>query len=272
MHTRRVLTSVHENVPGVQTHGVQTDALHVCIAPHALVVYPSPSALQVRTLLPLHDCVPGMQTHPAHIPVDDAQLVMLGHVIVTPYPSPSGLHACVAPVPMHEATPGAQTRSTHAPALQLWFGSHGTRVYASPSGAHTSRSVMLPSAQRALPGKHTCSTQNPSRQLWLALHGAGSYAVPLALQTSRRPEAVQRVMPGTHDAASATTATSDASSPASASASDRGVTVASTSDGASSASSSTSSGTTVDAQPTDASAIASRSHPAAGVRIRKRMT
>ena len=84
MHTRRVLMSVQEKLPGVQICAAQMPAVHVCDALHAVVVEASPSGLHTWRLLPTQVALPGVQAQPPHIPVEAVQLFIVGHAVVAP--------------------------------------------------------------------------------------------------------------------------------------------------------------------------------------------
>ena len=84
MQTRRQFTSSQEKLPGTHLQSTHTPAEHVCVAPHAVVVAVSPSALHTCRLLPLHVTEPGMQAHAPQSPVVALQLFIAGHAMVAP--------------------------------------------------------------------------------------------------------------------------------------------------------------------------------------------
>lgn len=58
--------------------------MQVCAAPHAVEVYPKPSAVHTRRVLPVQLAEPGVQTQPAQRPVASAQLEPDPHAVVGP--------------------------------------------------------------------------------------------------------------------------------------------------------------------------------------------
>jgi hypothetical protein len=176
LHTRRVFTSRHEGLPGVHTHGAQTPAEQVVLAPQTVSVNARPSALQARrTLVPGRQVeVPGVQSQPLHMPVAAVQLAPPPQETVAEYPRPSALQTRVPVVPTHSGVPGTQTRGRQTPALQVSLAAQGIAVQASPSVAQTSRAVRLPITQRAAPGAHTRSTHAPPEQLWVGPQGSAA--------------------------------------------------------------------------------------------------
>lgn len=139
----------------MHSHVAHTPAAHVCIDPHAVVVYPRPSELHTRVELPTHVDVPGVQSHAPHRPVVGVQLVPLEHGVVAPYPRPSGLHACVPVEPTQPGVPGVHTHGTQTPPPHDWPAAHATIVYPRPSAAHVSTTFVVPLAQRVVPGVQT---------------------------------------------------------------------------------------------------------------------
>ena len=79
-----MFTSRHEKLPGVQIWLRHTPALQVCVAVHAVVVYPKPSGLHARLVLPSQLAEPGVQIHPAQRPVASAQLAPVPQIVVAP--------------------------------------------------------------------------------------------------------------------------------------------------------------------------------------------
>lgn len=155
-------------------HATQAPAAQVCIDAHAAVVYPRPSALQVRVLLPSQVRVPGVHTQLEHMFVLGSQVLIEGQAVVAPWCSPSSSQRRIALPPTQLIAPGLQTRSTQSPALQLCPSAHAIEVYPRPSASQTSRRVKLPAGQRAEPGAQTRSRHAPSRQLWLSAQGVGA--------------------------------------------------------------------------------------------------